>query len=94
MPCQLAKPTARDSALRAAPPSADNHPVPSDVLHSSWPFLALLMYLLVTAVLTVLCYSRKHQVELHQRVRDSLMLRRRYAEAAEQLKARQTGDEA
>jgi hypothetical protein len=38
------------------------------------------LYLLITAVLTVLAYNRKHQVDLHQRVRDSLLLRHQYAQ--------------
>lgn len=47
-------------------------------IQSVWPALLLLAYLLVTAVLTVLTYERKKHIDLHDRVRESLHMRRTY----------------
>lgn len=55
-----------------------------EVLLQVWPVLAILAYVLVTCVLTTLAYMRRNQVELHDRVRESLLLRQRYMATTEQ----------
>ena len=55
--------------------------MPWEVLEISAPYLAVLVYLLVNAVLTVLCDHRRRAVEMHDRVRQARLLRRQYLEA-------------
>ena len=50
----------------------------SQVIASVWPLLALLGYLLVTCVLTILTNERKKAIALHDRVRDCLHLRNKF----------------
>ncbi|MCC7407779.1 MAG: hypothetical protein IT442_06880 [Phycisphaeraceae bacterium] len=55
-----------------------------EVLLQVWPVLAILAYALVTCVLTTLAYMRRNQVDLHDRVRESLLLRQRYMATKEE----------
>ena len=48
------------------------------VLQSIWPVLAVLAYLLVTAVLTVVTSMRKRAIDVHDRIRQCMELRQRY----------------
>lgn len=50
--------------------------------------LLLLAYLLVTCVLTVITSARKRAIDVHDRVRECLEMRRRYAAELEQAKSK------
>jgi hypothetical protein len=51
------------------------------VIQSVWPVLALLGFVLVTAVLAVLAGYHRHAVAVHDRVRESKARRRAYLES-------------
>ncbi len=51
-----------------------------DVLQSVWLILALLAYVLITCVFTVLSYSRKRAIDIHDRVRECMAIRHKYLE--------------
>jgi len=51
------------------------------VLQTVWPILTVLVYLLITSVLTVLAYMRKNEIELHRRIFESLQMRNAYTQA-------------
>ena len=59
-------------------------PMPWAVLKASLPFLAVLMYVLVNAVLTVLASQRRHAIELHDRIREARLLRQGYIDSIEE----------
>lgn len=48
------------------------------VLQSVWIILALLGYFLVTCVFTVLSYHRKRTIDIHNRIRECMEIRRKY----------------
>jgi hypothetical protein len=52
--------------------------MPDYVLYAAWPALALLLYLLVTCVLSVLAKHRYYAVSLHDVVRESKLKRNAY----------------
>lgn len=49
-----------------------------DVIQSVWLILALLAYGLITCVFTVLSYSRKRAIDIHDRVRECMAIRTKY----------------
>ncbi len=51
-----------------------------------WIVLLILAYLLVTSVFTVLSYSRKRAIDIHDRVRECMEIRRKYMVSIEQAK--------
>ncbi|MCC7146631.1 MAG: hypothetical protein IT443_09310 [Phycisphaeraceae bacterium] len=57
------------------------------IIQKIWPILAVLVYILVTCVLGVLAYMRKHEIDLHDRVRESLVMRNKYLQTIEDHKA-------
>lgn len=48
------------------------------VLQSVWLILAVLGYFLVTCVFTVLSYNRKRAIDIHDRIRECMEIRRKY----------------
>ncbi len=54
------------------------------VLQSVWIILALLGYCLVTCVFTVLSYHRKRTIDIHNRIRECMEIRRKYLTNLEQ----------
>lgn len=59
---------------------ADIPSVTWDLFQTVWPVLGLLAYLLVTFVLVILASQRSLAIAVHDRVRESKALRRRYVE--------------
>jgi hypothetical protein len=51
-----------------------------------WVILAGLAYLLVTCILMVLASARKRAIEIHDRVRECMELRRQYMTSVEEAK--------
>lgn len=49
-----------------------------EVIQSVWLILALLAYGLVTCVFTVLSYSRKRAIDIHDRIRECMVIRHKY----------------
>ena len=58
--------------------------MPFEVLTDSLPYLAVLISLLVSAMLTVLAAHRRCEIALHDRVRQAKLLRQDYCESVEQ----------
>jgi len=50
------------------------------VIQSVWFILALLGYMLVTCVFTVLSYNRKRAIDIHNRIRECMEIRRKYVD--------------
>lgn len=50
----------------------------ASAIQDAWPILAALAYLLITCVLTVLTSTRKNALDIHNRVRECMEIRRRY----------------
>lgn len=50
----------------------------ANVLHAAWPLLVLLLYALVTCVLSVLATHRSYAVGVHDVVRESKLKRAQY----------------
>ena len=55
-----------------------------DVLSGVYPFLALLVYLLVQSVLAILAARRKNAIELHDRIREAKTIRNEYLKSIEE----------
>ncbi len=49
-----------------------------EIFRSALPFIGVLIYMLVSTILTVLCAYRRNAVELHDRVREARQLRLEY----------------
>lgn len=47
----------------------------SDVIASIWPLLAVLAFLLVTCVMSVLTHAHKHAIDTHNRIAECMRLR-------------------
>ena len=58
-----------------------------EILRPALPYLAALIYLLVTAVLTVLTTRRRVAIALHDRVRQARLMRLDYLEDLRQRQA-------
>jgi hypothetical protein len=50
----------------------------SQIIAAVWPLLALLGYLLVTCVLTILTNERRKALSLHDRIRECRVLRNKF----------------
>ena len=57
------------------------------LVHSYWPILAVLLYLMVTVVLGVLASLHKRSIELHERIRRSHRIRQDYLDDLEDRRA-------
>lgn len=59
----------------------------SSVLMEIWPWLAGVAYLLVVAVLRVLRAQRDAQIVVHDRIRESREIRKRYRKSVKERQA-------
>ena len=64
-----------------------------DLLKPALPYLAVLIYLLVTAVLTVLTTRRRHIIALHDRVREAKLMRLDYLQDLDRRQAETMEDD-
>ena len=52
--------------------------IPIDILQTAWPWLAVLLYMLVTSILCVLGAYQRQAIRLHDLVRESKLKRMEY----------------
>ena len=72
---------AGDRYSRRPRPSDRTKVTPSHVVHSVWPVLVVLLYVLVSSVLRTLAAHQRYAMTVHDLVLDSKVKRKSYDEA-------------